>query len=292
MAIESLQNKIRKGKSVLMADLSVFPEDIPACLVDANGDLVDACAAYCKELMDGLKGIVSSVRFSFSVFALWGEIGLNALSELLNKANSMGYYVLLDAPEILNLRTAEFTARKIFGENTQFPCDGIVISSYLGSDIVKAFLPYCDAKKKDIFVVVRSFNKSAAEIQDLQTGSRLVHSAAADYINRYSGEYADKSGYSRIGVVVSATAANSLRNIRIKYPKLFILADGMDSSGGNAKNCSFAFDKFGHGAVVCVGSSLTGAWRNCDQDEKNYVDCARAAAERHLKNLNRYFSVL
>lgn len=115
-----------------------------------------------------------------------------------------------------------------------------MISPYIGSDAIKAFLPGCKDGRKGLFVVVRSPNKSASELQDLLTGSRLVHDAAMDLVKRYGESIFEKCGYSQIGALVSAGAPNSLKNLRAKYQRTFLLVDGLDYPSGNAKNCSYA----------------------------------------------------
>ena len=203
----------------------------------------------------------------------------------------LGYYVCLDAPEILSPNMAKLVAEGFLGDYSQYPCDGLVISGYAGSDIIKPFLPYCKDGKKDVFVVARTANKSAPELQDLLAGSRLVHAAAADHVNRYGTETAGKFGYTRVGILAAASSADSLRNLRAKYPKLFFLVDGYDYPNANAKNCSFAFDKFGHGAAVC-SSGIAAGWKQAESDGSDYLEQAKAAAERMRKNLTRYVSIL
>jgi microcompartment protein CcmK/EutM len=61
---------------------------------------------------------------------------------------------------------------------------------------------------------------------------------------------------------------------------MFLLVDGSDYSGANAKNCSAAFDKLGHGAVVCAGSSITAAWQEEHSAQVDAVTSAVQAAER------------
>ena len=180
----------------------------------------------------------------------------------------------------------------MWGEHALYPCDGLIISAYPGSDIIKTFAPYVKSKKKDLFPVVRTSNKSAPEIQDLLTGSRLVHAAAADLVNRFGADNVGKFGYARISVMAGANSTESLRTLRMKYPKLFLLVDDMDYSGCNAKICSYAFDKFGHGAAVCVGPTITTAWKQAESDGKDFLEQGVAAAERMKKNFTRYVTVL
>jgi len=266
--------------------------ELPPHIVEEESALSAAYARFYRELLAGLKGIMPAVRVSFSSFALLGAEGLTMLSDVLRIASAEGFYVILDAPEILSPASAKMTAESLLGDSSVFPCDALVVSGYLGSDVIKPFLPYCKNNKKDIYVVARTANKSASELQDLLSGSRVVHVAAADHVNRYGTETAGKFGYTRVGVLASASTADSLRNLRSKYPKLFLLLDGYDYPNANAKNCSFAFDKFGHGAAACSGSGITCAWKTAESDGIDFVEHAIAAAERMKKNLTRYVTIL
>lgn len=287
MSVDILQEKIRKTKNPSVLELSMPMSKLPPQYSkDGNGYV-----QYMIELLEQLKGTVPAVRVSFSAFALLGHDGLYQMSRILGKAAALGYYALLDAPEILSADMAKQVAEAIFGENSLYPCDGLVVGGYLGSDVIKPFLPYCKKQKKDIFVLVRSANKSAPELQDLLSGTRLVHAAAADHVNRYGADSVGKSGYSGVGIVAAASAADSLRTLRMKYPKLFFLVDGYDYPNANAKNCGFAFDKFGHGAAVC-SSAIASAWCEAESDGTDSLALAKAAAERMKKNLTRYTTVL
>ena len=144
--------------------------------------------------------------------------------------------------------------------------------------------------KKSLFVTLRNANRSASQLQDLMTGSRLVHIAAADMVKRMGEDFKTRSGYSQIGGVAAATSADSVRTLRSKFPNLFLLVDGYDYSNANAKNCSFAFDKLGHGAIVCGCDCVLSAWK--DEPNIEPIDCVVSAAERMKKNLNRYISIL
>lgn len=108
----------------------------------------------------------------------------------------------------------------------------------------------------------------------LLTGSRTVHMAAADYVNRFSAGVIGKYGYSRIGIAASATVGDSIKMLRSKYPQMFILGDGMDLSGANAKNASYGFSELGRGAVVCVGNSVTCAWKEEEYQGMDFVQAA------------------
>lgn len=292
MSIDSLQEKIRKTKNPSVLELNMPVSDLPPHILEGEDTPAAAFARVCRELMEQLRGIVPAVRVSFASFALLGHDGLYQLSQTLKRAGELGYYVVLDAPEVLSPVMAKNAAQSLLGKDSIYPCDGLVVSGYLGSDVIKAFLPYCKAEKKDLFVVTRTANKSAPEIQDLLAGSRVVHAAAADHVNRYGADTTGKFGYTQVGILAAASASDSLRSLRGKYPRLFLLLDGYDYPNANAKNCSYAFDKFGHGAAACGGAGITCAWKDAESDGQDYLEHAKAAAERMKKNLTRYVTVL
>ena len=292
MSIDVLQDKIRKLKNPAMVDLALGGADLPGVLVEQEGTVAKAYGRFCLEMLENLKALVPAVRVSFTAFALMGPEGLEELTKVLQAAKNHGYYVALESPYILSPMMAQATAEAVFGENAIYPCDGLIIPAYPGSDVIKPFLPYVKDGQKDIFPVVRTSNKTAPEIQDLLTGSRLVHAAAADLINRFGGDNTGKTGYARVGILAGANSADSLKTLRTKYPRLFLMVDDMDYSGCNAKICANAFDKLGHGAVVCAGPTVTMAWKLNEAEAGEYLTQAKAAAERMKKNLTRYTTVL
>ena len=291
MSIDLLQDKIRKRKNPSVIDFSIQWSCLPPHLTEQEGSRLKAYGRFCRELMDTLKETVPAVRFSFDAFALLGGEGIGLLQQLLKEAGEMGYYVILDGPQILSPWAADRAAEALLASE-EYVCDGLLISPYIGSDSMKPFLPLCKDQEKDLFVVVRSPNKSALELQDLLTGSRHVYGAAAEIVNRFGEQILGKCGYSRICAAASAGSPDSLRNLRMKHNRMFLLVDGLDYPSGNAKNCSYAFDRFGHGAVVCAGPSVTAAWMEAESDSRNYAELALQAAERMTKNLTRYVTVL
>ncbi len=282
--MDLLQEKIRKLKCPVIADFAVEPSYIPPHL---QGDY----AGFCRGLLQGLKSFVPGVRFSFDQFALLGENGLLELSRLLTQAKEMGYFVLVDGPAVLSPWAADRTALAFFGEESLYPCDGLILSPYIGSDAIKPFLPFVKDQGKTLFYAVRSANKSAAELQDLMTGSRLVHIAAADVVNRHGESILGRCGYSNIGALTAATNGNAVQGLRNKYSRLFLLVDGLDYPGGNGKNCSYGFDKFGHGCAMSVGPEVVGAWKQ-EGDGTDFVEKAQQAVQRIKNNMTRYVTIL
>ena len=291
MAIDKLQEKIRKMKCPIVVDFGVLPEHIPPYLLDACGSFSAAYKRFCVELLEGLKESVPAVRFDMGFFSLLGIEGLQLLQQVLSFAKECGYYVILDGISPLSHNDSNWAAQVLFDKDSVFQFDGCVIQAYIGSDALRPFVDRIQESGKDLFAVVRTGNRSASEIQDLLTGSRLVHMAAADIVNRFTDSNVGKCGYSHVAFVVAASSADSLRTLRNKYKQTFFLLDGADYPNANAKNCSLAFDKLGHGAIACVGTTVTGAWMDTESPNE-YVEQALQSVLKMKKNISRYISVL
>jgi len=286
MSIDILQEKIRKTKNPSVLTVEAFRELVPPAYL--LNDPVTAMERYYQDILSSLRGVMPAVRFGFASFAVLGEQGIAALSRLMHHGKKQGFYVLLDLPEMLSSMAAENMAARL-EEEALFPSDGYVIGAYLGSDAYKPFVKLC-AKGKTLFPVLRTSNRSASELQDLLSGNRLVHMAAADIVSRYAEQHIGKCGYCQVGLLAAAAAADSLRTLRSKYKRLFLLLDGFDYPNANAKNCSYGFDKLGHGAAACAGCSVLGAWK--DAPELSCMEAALQAAEQMKRKLSRYITVL
>ena len=280
MSIDVLQKKIRKMKNPSALVLAPEPGMVP--------EGFDTPERYFSAVLAGLKDLVPAVRVNFAAFALMGADGIEQMQRLLKTAGEMGYYGILDWMVLEAPALAAVSAKTIL-QGDAFPCDAVTLCGYAGSDCVKPYL--AAAGKKAVFESVKTANKSGSELQDLQTGGRVVYTAAADLLNRWGETAMERCGYSRVAAVAGAANAASIRTLRQKYPKLFLMVEGLDLPGGNAKNVSYAFDQLGHGAVCSAGASILGAWRE-GQDETDPIAAAVEAAERMKRNLNRYVTIL
>lgn len=289
MAVDRLIDKIRKTKNPTVLDLGMLPDHIPAQISENEADFTAAYKTYCNQLLEALKDIIPAVRVSFGAMACMGKDGLDALRFVLKAAKKQGYYVLLDVPDSFSAQAAQWQAEHFLSKDSLWSFDGLVLSAYIGSDALRAYAEKLASSGKDLFVVVRTSNRSAAELQDLLTGTRLAHLAKAEIVNRFAQTAITKSGYAQIGILAGASSADSIKALRSKFKNMFMLLDGMDYPNANAKSCACAFDGLGRGAAACVGLSVTAAWQK--ENAGDYLAEAVAAADRHKKNLCRYIMI-
>lgn len=279
MSIDVLQNRIRKLKNPAALVLAPTADQIPA----------DRTAQeHCCAVLDALRETLGVVRLDPMAFLLL-DGGAEALEAVASRARELGYYVILDWTRLESPAQAKCSSELLL-KGERWPCDAVVISCYTGTDTLKVWFKAA-GKQKSLFAVVKTANKSGTELQDLQTGGRFAYTAAADLVSRMGEGAVERCGYSRLGVMAGAYNAASLRTLREKYPQLFLLVDGLDESGCNAKNASYAFDRLGHGALVCAGSSIVAAWKEAEEGT-DPTAAAVEAAERMKRNLTRYVTVL
>lgn len=306
MSIDALQSKIRKMKNPTMVCICPYYDQIPAYLRENAraefGDTLraaaEACLAFSCGILDVLADIVPAVSVETACFTALGADGTTAMQQVLNYATQKGYYVLLDAMRCDIAPNAELLAQSCFGliqvgdyGYRPYVCDGVLLSSYLGSDAVKPFTRFC-AEGRNVFLLAHSSNKSAREVQDLLSGDRVVYQVMADLAMRWSLDQFGKNGYSEIGIAAAATNPTVLRTLREKYDRLFFLVPGYGTQGGNAKDVQYAFDKLGHGAAIMAGRSVLYAWQRQDDGADHYQQYAREAALKMREQILGYITVL
>lgn len=307
MSIDALQTKIRKMKNPSMLGLDPTPEMIPPRILSEKletlGQTPQALAAayetFCTGLLDALAGLIPAVKLQSACFYALGAAGMDVLQRLTEYATEKGYYVLLDWMRSDVGQIAEISAQALFagvpiGEQVYHPytVDAITVNAYTGSDGVKPYLTYCKKDGKSLFVVVKTSNKSAHEVQDLLSGDRIVHTAVADLAERWSTGLVGKNGYSEVAIVASASNANSLKYLRNTYERLFLLVPGYGTQGGTGKTVQYAFDRLGHGAIVSASRSLMGAWKQAGTDGRDYQEQAVQAATKMKKDILEYVVIL
>lgn len=307
MSIDVLQERIRKLKSPIMVGLDPYLPILPRHIVrdafDEYGQTLRGAAEayyrFCTELLDRLSPIVPAVKLQSACFEALGADGINQMQRISKYAKELGYYVLMDSMRGDVGSVAEIYAQAVFGSVSVgetacqlYDCDGLTVNGYLGSDGIKPFLPYCKHDGKNVFILLKTSNKSSREVQDLLSGDRVVYTAMADLAMRWGSDLFGKNGYSEIGAVVGATFPQTMKLLREKYDRLFFVVPGYGAQGGTAKNVQFAFDRFGHGAIVSASRSIICAWQKDGGHGENYLDCAEEAALKMKADIGKYVVIL
>lgn len=307
MSIDLLQEKIRKLKNPTMVGLDPILELIPkhikqeafAAFGENLKGAAEAYRIFCFGILDVLKDTVPSVKIQTGCFQALGADGVRAMEQVIAYAKELDYYVLMDTMRGDIDCTAQALAESYFGgvkigENTYlpYPCDAVMTNGYLGSDGIMPFTKFCK-EGKNVFLLAKTSNKSSREVQDLLSGDRIVYQVILDLAMRWSIDlFGKKYGYSEIGVAVSGNHPRILEEMRRKYDRLFFLVPGYGAQGANARDVQYAFDRFGHGAVVCAGRSLLYAYAKKGGDGTDYQEAALEAAEHMRDSIRQFVTIL
>lgn len=289
MSVDALQTKIRKLKNPTAVSLDLRPELMPPSLWTPGGDLPAAYEAFGTAILEALAGIVPAAVFNTAYFDALGAPGVAALQRLTAHAGELGYYVVVETQRCDLEEAAALCAQAYYGP--LYGADALCICAFTGSDGVRPYLPYCREQGKSLFILAKTPNKSAREVQDLLSGDRVIHTVMTDLAMRWGGELMGKAGYSQLGAAVGATHPASLRELRRKYDRLFFLVPGYGLPGGAAKDVQYAFDRLGHGALLTASEPILGAWRKAGEDA-DFAACAVAAAEKLRDNLKAFVTVM
>ncbi|MEX2446791.1 MAG: orotidine-5'-phosphate decarboxylase [Dehalococcoidia bacterium] len=192
--------------------------------------------------------------------------GLELVRELTEVIHAKGVPVLLDAKRGDIGVTATGYARAVF---ESLGVDAVTVNGYMGRDSLQPFLDYAD---RGVFILCRTSNPGARDLQDLRVGDDGEPLYA--HVARLASEW-DTHG--NVGLVVGATYPEEAREIRGICPDMPFLMPGVGAQQGEIDVAVQAgMDASGAGLIVNASRgvlyappSTPGAW----------ADASRAAAE-------------
>ena len=307
MSFERLQDKIREMKNPTVAGLDPKLEYVPSFIVEEKmkqyGQTL-RCAAeaiyeYNVGLIDALCDGVPAVKPQSAFYERFGFEGVEVLKRTVDYAKSKGLYVIMDAKRGDIGSTAEGYSEAYLGSVTigetevePFGCDCLTINAYLGSDGINPFIKDCVARDRAVFALVKTSNPSSGELQNIVAGDRKVYNVVGDLLERLSKDTVDKYGYTCVGAVTGATYPMDIRDLRRRLEKTFFLVPGYGAQGGKAEDVQYAFDEYGHGAIVNSSRGIICAWQKTGKEGKDFGEAARDAAIAMREDLKKYVTVV
>ena len=127
-----------------------------------------------------------------------------------------------------------------------------------------------------LFVLVRTSNPGAADVQDLElAGGERVWEALARLVHELGT--LQPCGLSDVGAVMGATSPRHLPRARELMPHAIFLLPGIGAQGGCAEDLAAAFEPGRAGGLLSASRSIAGAHESSGGDPG---EAARAEAER------------
>ena len=306
MSFDVLQDKIREMKNPTVAGLDARIEYVPEYIRKAAYEqygvglkgAAEAIWQFNVGLIDALCDIVPAVKPQAAYYENLGWQGMEMLERTIAYAKEKGLFVIADIKrgDIGSTATAYaegwLSGAPIEGQLFKsFDADCVTLNGYMGSDSIKPFLEAAKLEDKCAFVLVKTSNPGSGELQDIIAGDRLVYQVMGDLNERIAKGTEGKYGYTMAGAVTGATYPSDIRALRKRLEHTFFLVSGYGAQGGTAEDVQYAFDKYGHGAIVNSSRGIMCAWQKTGNEGRDFAEAARNAAIAMRDDIAQFVTV-
>ncbi len=286
---DRLAAAVREKRSSLVVGLDPvlgrLPRSVLAQAESEGGDprtqAARAITLFNRKVIECVAEHAVAVKPQVAFYERWGAPGWAAYEDAVQMAQEAGLLVIGDVKRGDIGSTAQAYADAHLGGKHH--ADAVTLNPYLGSDSMEPFLHAADKQGCGTFVLVRTSNPSAAELQDLLVDGTPFHERVAALVHEWGRQRVGKSGYSSVGAVVGATAPQHLGRLREIMPRAWFLVPGVGAQGGKASDVRAAFDRHGYGALINSSRGILYAFE--DPTDDAWPDAVLAAASRLREEL-------
>jgi len=234
--------------------LDKLPKEVTAA---AGGDAGKALLRWSLEVLDLVAPHAACVKPNIAFYEAFGVAGLSAYSGVVRGARQRGLLVIGDVKRGDLSTTAEAYAQAHLAPGADFEVDAITIAPYLGADSLAPFVAAAAANGKGLYVLVRTSNPGAGDLQDLDVGGVPLYQRTAALVRAAGDPHRGRCGLSSVGAVVGATWPAQSQALRAALPTTPFLVPGYGAQGATAADVAVAFLPGGRGAVVNASRSVT-----------------------------------
>lgn len=274
MIIDRLYREVREKGNVcvgLDTHLNYIPEEIK----ERYQSIDEILFQFNKRIIDNTYDIVPIFKLQIAFYEAYGLKGLEAYKRSLEYIKSIGSLSIGDIKRGDISSTAEMYAKAHFyGE---FEADFITLNPYMGFDSITPYLQYVEKGNKGVFVLLRTSNPGAKDIQYLDVEGEKLYYHVGDKLNEMGSKYLGSCGYSPIGAVVGGTHIDEAKEIRDRYKNMFFLIPGYGHQGGKGKDVAMYLND-GNGGIVNSSRGIITAFKKYEDGVENFDKYVRQAA--------------
>lgn len=231
-----------------------------------EGDPIDAIREFTFNIIDSTGDLVAVFKPNSAFYEAYGGAGI----ELLRETTA---YIHEKFPEVVVIDDAKRAdigntnrgyVKAIFDE---IKADAVTVHPYLGHEAVAQFL---QRKDKGVFVLCRTSNPGAGELQDLEVENKKLFEVIAEKVQK------EWNRNNNCALVVGATYPEEAKRIRELAPDLPFLIPGIGAQGGDLEgSVKAAKTEQSDGFII---SSSRGVLYASSEDD--YADAAREEVEK------------
>jgi orotidine-5'-phosphate decarboxylase len=256
---------VEERRSQIVLGLDPDPAALWPGAVEAGTDTASAVEHHCRAAIDAAGPACVAVKPQLACFERLGSRGWSALEAVVQATHDAGLLLIADGKRGDVPVTAKAYAQALVGE-TPGPfgpvkglgADAFTANPLLGRDALEPLVEAAAAAGAGCFVLVRTSNPGAAEIQDTPEGNPL-HERLARLVAEIGEPRVGASGLSAIGAVTGATRPDLLRRLRDLMPNAVFLLPGVGAQGGSVADLGPAFANHPAGGLIASSRSIVGA---------------------------------
>ncbi len=284
MIIDKLfENVAQKGHVCVGLDTDF--EYLPSEFATKYSHISDALFHFNKEIIDATVDIAACFKVQIAYYEAYGMQGMEAYRKTLAYLRSQKTITIADVKRGDIAKTAEMYAQAHFSGD--FEADFMTVNPYMGMDTITPFLSFVKNSEKGLFVLIRTSNEGAKDIEYLPTeNNQRVYNSVGEKINNLGKEFVGNSGFSSIGGVMGCTHADEAKAVREALDTTFFLIPGYGAQGGKAEDIAL-YLKNGNGGVVNASRSILLAYKKVENGAGKFAEYSRLEAIRMRDDIRK-----
>ena len=207
------------------------------------------------------------------------------MGEVAERARDHGLLVIADAKRgDIDVSAAAYAqaflseTETVYGPVAGLRADALTVNPLLGTDSLQPFVDAAREVDGGLFVLVRTSNPGAADLQELiLADGGSVSERLASIVAALGAAAVGSAGLSDVGAVVGATAPERLQALRELMPHAVFLMPGVGPQGGRVEDLAAAFEPGPAGGLISASRGIVGAHERSGGDP---AQAARREAER------------
>jgi uridine monophosphate synthetase len=266
-----LERRARQVNSLLCVGLDPHPEDLQELTPQA-------ARTFCLDLIENTAEFAAAFKPNAAFFEVFGAPGITTLQEVI-RAVPDEIPVVLDAKRGDIASTARMYAGAAF---RTLNADALTVNPYLGYD---SLVPFLDDPQKGVFLLCKTSNPGAADLQDLYVGERPagIDKTPLQIYEHLAALAREWNRNDNLGLVVGATQLQALARVRRLAQELWILAPGVGAQGGDVSAAlEVGLREDGLGLLIPVSRGIARASdpRQAARELRDRINRARADLEQ------------
>jgi orotidine-5'-phosphate decarboxylase len=224
----------------------------------------EAVAAHCRSAIGAAGHACVAVKLQLACFERLGAPGWRALETTVAVARDHGLLVIADGKRGDVPVTARAYAQAMvgrtpgpFGAVEGLGADAFTANPLLGRDALEPLVKGAAEAGAGCFVLVRTSNPGAAELQD--EGDPPLHERLAALVAEIGAAHTGDCGLSLVGAVTGATSPQLLARLRELMPRAVFLLPGVGAQGGRVEELGPAFAPHPAAGLVTASRSIVDA---------------------------------